>query len=407
MSNSPLLQLPFLAAAQAQKHVSVNEALAALDTLVQLAVIDQDLAQPPGAPNDGDRYIVATAATGDWATHEGEIAVWQAGIWLFHVPQEGWTAWVSDENLIFVWTGSEWEGVNDADLQNTPLLGLNTTADVTNRLSVSAPATLLNHEGAGHQVKVNKNAVGDTASFLFQTGFSGRAEIGLTGNDDFHFKVSPDGSNFFEAITIDKDNGKVGIGATNPTATLELVSPTAASSSFSLLGVYSGGGADQEFNLRGDGNGFADGAFTGGGADYAEFFEWHDGNPDNEDRRGVSVVLEGEKIKPAVTGETPFGVISGNPSVVGDAAWNKWPGKYLKDDFGSYKWEEDPSTGHKKRILSPKFNPDLPYKSREQRQEWGCVGLLGKLAVNKTAPVAGNWIKMKKISETVDLWLVK
>lgn len=57
-------------------------------------------------------------------------------------------------------------------------------ADATHRLSLNAPASLFNHAGAGHQIKVNKNAATDTASLLFETGFSGRAEMGLTGSDD-------------------------------------------------------------------------------------------------------------------------------------------------------------------------------------------------------------------------------
>ena len=87
------------------------------------------------------------------------------------------------------------------------LLGINATADATNRLAVSSPASLFNHEGAGHQVKVNKNAVTDTASFLFQTSFSGRTEIGLVGNDDFSFKVSPDGATFNVDFVLEKTTG--------------------------------------------------------------------------------------------------------------------------------------------------------------------------------------------------------
>ena len=52
------------------------------------------------------------------------------------------------------------------------------TADATNRLPIRAPASLFNHAGAGHQVKVNKAVGADIGSFLFQTGFSGRAEFG-------------------------------------------------------------------------------------------------------------------------------------------------------------------------------------------------------------------------------------
>ncbi len=81
-------------------------------------------------------------------------------------------------------------------------IGVNTTADATNKLAVASGAVLFNHVGNGVQVKLNRNASGDTASFLFQTGFSGRAEIGCLGNDDFVFKTSPDGSAFNVGLTL-------------------------------------------------------------------------------------------------------------------------------------------------------------------------------------------------------------
>jgi hypothetical protein len=65
---------------------------------------------------------------------------------------------------------------------------------------------LLNHDGAGHQLKINKAAAADTASLLYQDAFSGRAELGLAGDDDFHFKVSPDGSTWKQAILIDRSH---------------------------------------------------------------------------------------------------------------------------------------------------------------------------------------------------------
>jgi hypothetical protein len=71
---------------------------------------------------------------------------------------------------------------------------LNATADLQNRLAISSPASLFNHEGHGHQVKVNKASTGDTASLLFQSNWSGRAEMGLAGNDEFSIKVSGDGA---------------------------------------------------------------------------------------------------------------------------------------------------------------------------------------------------------------------
>ena len=38
-------------------------------------------------------------------------------------------------------------------------------------------------------------------------------------------------------------------------------------------------------------------AYQSSGADYAEYFEWLDGNTDNEDRRGYFVTMDGNKIK--------------------------------------------------------------------------------------------------------------
>lgn len=202
--------MPNIAAAQAQKHVTHNEALRVLDVIVQLSVLDRDLTAPPGSPVDGDRYIVGASATGAWAGKDGQIAAWQDNAWAFHIPLEGWICWVGDEDIVLGWDGSAWAPITSGSSVNpTPMVGINATADTTNRLSVSSPASLFSHEGAGHQVKINKNAAADTASFLYQTGFSGRAEIGLAGDDDFHFKVSPDGTNWKDSIVIDKTTGVV------------------------------------------------------------------------------------------------------------------------------------------------------------------------------------------------------
>jgi hypothetical protein len=145
----------------------------------------------------------------------------------------------------------------------------------------------------------------------------------------------------------------------------------ANNSDYSFLQARSNNTSDTEFNLRGDGNAYADGSWNGGGADYAEFFEWLDGNPNNEDRRGYCVSLVGNKIKIAEKGETIIGVISGNPSVIGDSAWNMWTEKYLRDDFGTYIRDENGF-----RVLNPNYNPDIDYISREERPEWGIVGLM-------------------------------
>ncbi|CFX55993.1 conserved protein of unknown function [Candidatus Filomicrobium marinum] len=207
MEHTPNLGLPYIMAAQAQKHVTHNEAIRALDAILYLAIQDRTLTTSPEDPEEGARYIVAAPATANWAGHENEIAAFQDGAWMFYPPREGWIAWLTNEEQTLLWNGVAWTAFGGG---GTPTeFGINATADATNRLSVSSQASLFSHEGSSHQIKINKAAPTDTASTLYQTTFSARAEMGLMGDDDFHFKVSPDGAAWHEAIVIDKDTGSV------------------------------------------------------------------------------------------------------------------------------------------------------------------------------------------------------
>lgn len=199
MTDTTNLALPYLEAAQAQKHVTHNEALTALDAIVMLSVLDRDLTAPPGGESDGDRYLVGASATGDWSGQDGKIAAYQDGAYNFYSAKEGWLMWIADEDIALVYNGSSWVGIST---QNAALIGVNTTADATNKLAVASAAVLFNNVGNGVQVKLNKNATGDTASHLWQTNWSGRAEVGTCGNDDFEFKGSPDGSTWSTGLTL-------------------------------------------------------------------------------------------------------------------------------------------------------------------------------------------------------------
>ncbi len=210
------LKLPFIAAAQAQKHVTHNEALLALDVLVQAAVLDRDMNIPPASPAKGDAYIVAATATGDWAGHEGDIAAWVDGVWRFHAPAKGWRAWVADEDALYIHDGAAWTKFEPGVATVNPVpggkLGINTSADATNRLAVKSDAVLFSHDdvtpGSGDvQFKINKAASANTASLLFQTGWSGRAELGLAGDDDFNIKVSRDGAEWSTILKVDSATG--------------------------------------------------------------------------------------------------------------------------------------------------------------------------------------------------------
>ena len=168
------------------------------------------------------------------------------------------------------------------------------------------------------------------------------------------------------------------------------------------------------------GNAWYQGSVTSNGADYAEYFEWLDGNPNNEDRVGLLVTLDGEKIKLANTGDEVLGIISGTAAVLGDNYECEWNGKYLTDDFGRVIYDlveefvdvehiefkevekeiideetqetrieivteeivttEKKSTGFWKHPrLNPDYDPEQTYINREDRPEWDTVGMLGKL----------------------------
>jgi hypothetical protein len=206
--DTTILSLPLILPAQAQKHVTHNEALVALDLIVQLAVINRTLAAPPALPSLGDRHIVAAGATGPWAGQAGRIALFSETGWQFTQALPGWRAHVLAEGQTAVFDGLAWKTQAEGPLTVTQL-GIAATADAVNRLAVASPATLLNHAGSGHQLKLNKAGSADTASLLFQTGFSGRAEMGTAGTDDFAVKVSADGATWFTALEADAGTGEV------------------------------------------------------------------------------------------------------------------------------------------------------------------------------------------------------
>jgi hypothetical protein len=181
-----------------------------------------------------------------------------------------------------------------------------------------------------------------------------------------------------------------------------------------------------------NGNFYTRGSFTGGGADYAELFEWADGNPDGEDRVGYPVVLVDDKIVIATENSTDIiGIVSHNPTVVGDSSPLHWQGKYLKDDFGRPVYEEharvvwdDGKENHlvsepglvippdatyftdKVQVINPLYDENIPFVPREDRKEWAMVGLVGKIYMRKTQPKHPNWKCMKR-SVNADLWFVK
>src|SRR5207247_431369 len=231
MSASANLALPFIEGGELLPDVTLNETLRLIDTLVQLAIMDRDLNAPPGSPTEGQRWIVkaSPSPTGAWTGHGNHVAAWQDGGWVFCVPKVGWFPYVIDEGALIAWNGTAWVAALSmlATLQNLSLLGVGTTADTTNPFSAKLNNALwvaktVAEGGDGNlRYKMSKESAAKTLSLLFQDNFSGRAEVGLTGDDDFHVKVSADGSSWLDAFTIDRTTAKLTAnqGFTNPVTT--------------------------------------------------------------------------------------------------------------------------------------------------------------------------------------------
>ena len=218
MSTSPNLQLPYIDANQNQKTVTHNAALRMLDALVNLHVASTLLQAPPAAPNDGQCWIVASGGTGAWLGRDLNVAAWQDGAWIFYPPRAGFVAYVDALQAALMWNGSAWVPLLSGTTQLTlTALGLGTAADAANPLSAKLNAALFaavptNASPAGTgdvRLKLSKQAAGNAASILFQDAYAGRAEIGLVGDDNFHFKVSPDGSTFADAMVVAAAGGAV------------------------------------------------------------------------------------------------------------------------------------------------------------------------------------------------------
>jgi plastocyanin len=208
--------------------------------------------------------------------------------------------------------------------------------------------------------------------------------------------------------------------------------------------VFVGGGSKRcTFDLD-NGHTYLDGTLSNNSYDYAEYFEWEDGNPENEDRRGYSVVLASDgKIRKATSDDSPeniIGAVSGTSSITGDAAMYDWNGKYEVDEWGTrikdkvyqLTWEVELENGEKqnhsydedrvpegiivpenasrrlrsRERINPEYDETRIYEPRDKRKEWSAIGLLGKVRVRDESPKHPNWKYLKTIAGK-KLWLIK
>ena len=256
------------------------------------------------------------------------------------------------------------------------------------------------------------------------------------------------------------DNSGLFVSTANASQTSDNIvsrSVRGANSAYRFFSGESSDGGDPEFNLRGDGNGYADGTWNNNGADYAEFFESANGEALT---LGATVVLDGNKVREATDQDSATSIIGvvrpKEPSkasmVVGNTAWNKWANKYLTDDFDRYimedhdvvEWEEtitdeegktstkqhsyesnnipagitvpadatikthdDKGNKFQHYKLNPAWDKEAEYVNRENRPEWNIIGMLGQVKILKGQPVSDRWIKMRDVSAIVEEWMIR
>lgn len=222
MSETVNLKLPYILPSQAQKHVTHNEALRMLDAIVQLSVLSRTITQPPPNPTEGSRYLVPEQGEELWSGQDNNLAAYIDGEWFFFAPQAGWQAYIIEEQLQQLFDGHKWL---TPEINSVKMIGVNTSADDINRLAVASDACLLSHAGAGHQLKLNKNSSEHTASLLFQSNWSGFAEMGLAGENNFSIKIADDNGHWRQVLRTDRSTGNVAIGTIWPTTTLHVDGP--------------------------------------------------------------------------------------------------------------------------------------------------------------------------------------
>lgn len=211
MAMTPHLGLTLVEQAQAQKEVTVNMALMRIDALLNSSVIDKDLTAPPASPVEGDVYIVAAAATGDWTGKDGQIAYFEQ-IWRFIAPNEGVMLWVQDEAAFYVYTGGSWGLSASGGGGGEANTGQNASGETGGVFKNKSAASLVfNNLVAGSNVSISGGGSAGGDIVISSTGGGGGATA-LDGLSDVGLSAPAAGEVlFYNAGTSTWQNGVLGV----------------------------------------------------------------------------------------------------------------------------------------------------------------------------------------------------
>ena len=198
MARTAHLDLPLLAPAQAQKHVTVNEALVRLDAIVNLNVASSVIAVPPDGAAEGQSYLVPPGATGEWSGHENQITVWSNGGWIFLLPKVGWRVWDTALSSAAVFDGQGWNA--------------NAVAVSPSGGGISMRALEFQHVIKPGKTNITEVKIPKNAQVI---GLTGRVEEALKGSGLTTWKVGITGSDnrYGSGLGKDKNSYILGLGS--------------------------------------------------------------------------------------------------------------------------------------------------------------------------------------------------
>ncbi len=175
MTDTVQLGLPLLQAAQAQKHVTVNEALARLDGLALLVIQSQSLATPPVVVSDGLAWAVPVGAVNAWSGQDGKLAVGRNGGWDFVAPKRGWRALILEDGVQAIHDGTGWRsGMLTLSAKNAGMAAK--VAQIDHTIAAGAVSTTVN------LIPANAVVIGATARVVTAiTGTLASWELGNPG----------------------------------------------------------------------------------------------------------------------------------------------------------------------------------------------------------------------------------
>jgi hypothetical protein len=196
MTDTPRLALPAIEAAQAQKHVTHNEALMLLDALTHLTVESRALSTPPGSPSEGSAYVPAPGAGGAWSGWDAQIALYSGGAWTRIIPVPGMKAWIRTERLTVTYEDGLWRD------------GVALTSH-GGRVTLRAKEEELNL-GGGFTETADASFIPDRAIVL---GVASRTTLSITGATSYGVGISGNPTQFGNLLGIalgSTNNGVIG-----------------------------------------------------------------------------------------------------------------------------------------------------------------------------------------------------